>query len=79
MNPCRHCHLFIVYEVRKSRACKLAFMQRQQPINPGQDRGTMGDDQASTVALPLDQPGQNLALQEGIHVAGGLIQEHERR
>ena len=39
----------------------------------------MGDDQAGTVAFPLDQSGQNPTLQEGIHIASGFVQEHERR
>ena len=39
----------------------------------------MGDDQTGTVAFPLNQPGQNSALQESIHIAGGLIQKHEWR
>lgn len=62
MNPCRHFHLFIVYEVRKSRACKLAILQRQQPVNSSHNRGTMRDDQTGAVTLSLNQLGQNPAL-----------------
>jgi len=55
---------------------KLAILQRQQTVNPGKDRGAMGDDQAGTVAFPLNQPSQDPALKESIHIAGGLIQKH---